>query len=1304
MTTKKLMMSVMACAGLSGFAAPDWAVMVDPNEEVGAIKIMNAVNNGPTKPRTDQSRGNFEEYAALKIPYARTHDAAHCHSYGGPHTVDISAIFPNWDADETKAENYDFTLTDAYLSNIRAAGTEPYFRLGQSIEHYIKKYHVRPPKDFAKWARICEHIVRHYNEGWANGFKWNIQYWEIWNEPNQLGSAASATWTGTMEQFFELYKVTSLHLRKCFGETIKIGGPSMINWHGNGWKEHFLPFCAKEKLPLDFYSWHRYVTNPRFLGRDARSAREFLDKHGFTKTENHLNEWNYVKGWGDEWIYSLECMSGRFSEKGAALIAAVMIDCQDTPLDMLMFYDARIGSGMNNMFDRLSLRPTKGYYPFLAWRRLRDLGTQVKTTIDERPGSDQLYACAAKNSTGKNALFLARYSDDNNIVETRRVTISLPKNIKTDWTNARCYVTDVDFTYTETPLIINEDGTASVKMQPNSFVLIEFECATNATSTCKSPWEASQWITSAEAPIATDLDRKEQRAASGTSWFVGEVENADKVKSATWMTTGLGVYEIYVNGLRVGTDILKPGYTHFKKTRRSFSYDVTSLMKGAKGAKNIFAAEVSSGWWRDKIVNHVGRKSAFRGVLKIVYADGTTKLYGTSPETWKAGIAGRVKHAGIFDGEEYDAREIDPLFGSSALKPAVVSDEFKGEILPSEGGEVRHRYDLALKPVAAYCWKGVTGANDKKELEQVFGTVVKTRTFAPGGKFSVAPGETLVVDFGQNCAAVPAFRFKAKRGTVLTCLPGEMLNDENGERERGNDGPGGSVYRENLRVASKILYIDYTFAGDGIETYLPRFTFFGYRYISVTATDDVEIESVMSIPVSSITKAMELGSITTGDKDVNQLISNVYWGQLSNYLSVPTDCPQRTERLGWTADTQVFSEAGAFNANTTSFFHKWMRDVVDSQNEDGGFAGVAPFGQYGNGIFWFGWADAGVIVPWTIWKQFNDKEIIEENWDAMAKFVRKICEKKYDFENPPNTRSNPADWLSYETFESSGNQYGNYWETWKDHPDAMNYRRFLAACYWYYDSLLMAQMADAIGKTAEKDEFTASAKQAMAYMRGRFLEKDGLLLKPMRHLQTASIFALKFGVVEGKAFDETKALLLKSIKDHGDSLQTGFLGTSFIMDTLTEIGCVDVAYTLLLQHKCPSWLCSVDQGATTIWERWNSYTKKDGFGPSGMNSFNHYAYGAVLAWIYKTAAGIAATPDDPGFKTIIMAPKPDKRLGSVSATYKAPTGIIRSAWHYEGDTWIWNFTIPEGAKGLVTVPGKKPAEYAPGTYCITARQ
>ena len=343
-------------------------------------------------------------------------------------------------------------------------------------------------------------------------------------------------------------------------------------------------------------------------------------------------------------------------------------------------------------------------------------------------------------------------------------------------------------------------------------------------------WERSEWIAAPDAPVFSGKIENGSRAADGTSWFVRELENEGEVASAKWMTSGLGVYELYVNGKPVGQgEALKPGFTHVRKTRRSFTYDVTKAFRRAKGERNVLAAEVSAGWWRDKIVDFAGKKSAFRSVLEVTFADGTTKVYGTKAGEWKAGIGGPVTHAAIFDGEEYDARVEPPSCGSCAFGPAERNDEFRGEILPSEGGEVCRRYDKALAPVEAYVWKGVDGAD---EANKVFGSVHRLRgvTVADGTfkDCTLAKGETLVVDFGQNCAAVPFFLFKAAEGTVLTCLPAEMLNDGNGERSRGNDGPAGSVYRENLRCPATGMRVVYTF-GAGAKGEKPVDGFSAYK-------------------------------------------------------------------------------------------------------------------------------------------------------------------------------------------------------------------------------------------------------------------------------------------------------------------------------------------------------------------------------------------------------------------------------------------------------------------------------------------
>ena len=835
------------------------------------------------------------------------------------------------------------------------------------------------------------------------------------------------------------------------------------------------------------------------------------------------------------------------------------------------------------------------------------------------------------------------------------------------------------------------------------------EYGTRAEALDDSAWDASVWISAANAPVVTNVVTDGNfRAADGASWFLSTLKNEQKVKSAKWMTTGLGVYELYVNKKPIGKEFLKPGFTHYAKTKRSFTYDITDAFVTKANAENELAVQVTPGWWADKIITPgghegmIGKKVAFRGVVELTYADGTKKLYGTDLDNWKAGIAGPVKHAAIFDGEEYDARELPGFDTPEKLSAPELNNEFNGEILPSDGAEVYLRQDLALNPVKAYLWSDIEGAT-----EEEYGKVVISQEFANGEEMTVKPGETLVVDFGQNCSGVPSFVFKANEGTVLTCLPSELLNDGNGAKSRGMDGPEGSCHRQNLRIAEKGMRLEYTFApSNDYVSFYPHCTFFGYRLVSITATDEVSIRSIQSVPVTSIAQDLEIGKITTGSEDVNKLISNTIWGQRSNYLSVSTDCPQRNERLGWTADTQVFTETGTFFANTDRFFHKWMRDMRDTQSPTGAYPGVAPMAQYGAGdgsghgdMMRLGWADAGIIVPWTVWKQFGDTDIVNENWEAMDKFMNHINDTKYDHQtlSAENGNYQWADWLSYEPLEScSGRSHGPNGPL----PEAIAYWNYLSASYWAIDAGMMRDMAGATGRDAST--YQKMVEDAKAYLCENFLNENGeFKIEILNTMQTPALFALKNQLVEGEAKENMIARLRENFKAHENCLQTGFLGTSILMATLTENGMADIAYELLFQHKNPSWLYSVDNGATTIWERWNSYMLDKGMGPQGMNSFNHYAYGCVCEWIWETAAGIAADPAEPGFKHIIMKPVPDKRLGSVSAEYNSAAGLIKSEWSYDGDKWVWNFTIPEGATATVTLPGETESkDYKAGKYTV----
>ena len=380
-------------------------VSVDFAKDLGKMKPMHAVNNGPVyKFSEDQRVTNIDAFREAGIPYARTHDASFYANYGGEHSVDIIAIFPDFTKDPDDPASYDFTLTDEYMKVMIFAGVEPFYRLGNKIEHWPKKYGTLPPPDFKKWAVICEHIIRHYTEGWADGFHSDMKYWEIWNEPDldPDDSTHKRTWGGTKLQFFDLFEITAKHLKACFPH-LMIGGPAICNPKG-GWKDEFLSFCREHDVPLDFFSWHVYARIPSRVLEYEREVRASLDANGYEKTESILNEWNYVKGWtGDNWIYSLRTMK---NPKGAAFVASTIAASQYVPLDMLMYYDAR-PCALNGMFvTDMVCDCLKGYYPFRMFNKLYQLGTAVGFSSDDAT----VYGVAAVGKNG-GAVMLTYYED-----------------------------------------------------------------------------------------------------------------------------------------------------------------------------------------------------------------------------------------------------------------------------------------------------------------------------------------------------------------------------------------------------------------------------------------------------------------------------------------------------------------------------------------------------------------------------------------------------------------------------------------------------------------------------------------------------------------------------------------------------------------------------------------------------------------------------------------------------------------------------------------------------------------------------
>ena len=444
----------------SASASTPVTISFDPGQKLGKIKPMNAVNNGPVGSR---GRGNMELWKAAAIPYARNHDAAFCSSYGGEHTVDVHAIFPDFSKDPNDPASYDFTLTDWYLQRIQGAGTKVFYRLGSKIEHNPKKYGTKVPPDFKKWAVICEHIIRHYTEGWAEGFKWNIEYWEIWNEPDlSPGENGSPTWQGTEEQFFELYRVAATHLKKCF-PNMKIGGPAATGI--NSWCNRFMTAMTTggKRVPMDFFSWHSYTPYPHAVKSQGIAVRRLLDEAGYVKTESILDEWNYVRGWiGDEFTYTVRTIIGI---KGAAYVASFMCIGQDTPVDMLMYYDAR-PCVFNGMFGFYNYEPLKTYYVFLAWSKLANLGRQIAVNTQEKNG---IYAVGASNGR-KTGLLISRYFEDDKLPADLPVKFSLKKG---SLCGAKLYLIDETHDLVEIPYSMDSNGNLLFDMKANTIVYLE---------------------------------------------------------------------------------------------------------------------------------------------------------------------------------------------------------------------------------------------------------------------------------------------------------------------------------------------------------------------------------------------------------------------------------------------------------------------------------------------------------------------------------------------------------------------------------------------------------------------------------------------------------------------------------------------------------------------------------------------------------------------------------------------------------------------------------------------------------------
>ena len=689
-----------------------------------------------------------------------------------------------------------------------------------------------------------------------------------------------------------------------------------------------------------------------------------------------------------------------------------------------------------------------------------------------------------------------------------------------------------------------------------------------------------------------------------------------KVARATLYATAQGVFEMHLNGKRVGDAYFMPGWTDYRKRIYYRTYDVTSMLE--PGA-NALGAILGDGWFRGNISikgqNQYGKHIRVKAQLQIDYADGRSDLIVSDP-SWKAAF-GPILVSDMQAGETYDARKEMPGWNCPGFDAGNWSAVNVGSA-------------LQVKPLIQ-AYPGVP--------------VRKTQELPTLNINEPQPGK-FVFDLGQNFSGWIRLTAKGKAGEKIVMRFGEMLNAD------------GTVYTENLRSARVID--TYICKGDGEEVWEPHFTFHGFQYVEITGLSaKPTLETVTGIVVHS--DAPMTSSFECSNPMLNQLYSNILWGQRSNYLEVPTDCPQRDERMGWTGDTQVFIRSGSYNQDVAGFFTKWNIDLMDTQNGAGTFGNQAPV-FHGHGSP--GWADAGVICPWTIYHVYSDVRMIAEHYDQMARFIE-YCKSK-GLKGPGNTGF--GDWLAIGS------------KTPKD---------LISQAYFAYSTSLMIEIADAVGKKEDAEKYRQLLVAIKADFQKSFVQADG---KIAGDSQTAYCLAICFDLLTEQQREPAAAHLVERIKAKDYHLSVGFLGVNILLPALTEIGRSDLAYRLIQNKTYPSWGYSIEQGATTIWERWNSYTKKDGFGPVKMNSFNHYAYGSCNEWMFRSMLGIDT--DGAGYKKIKLKPEfpalseveGDKSLPWAKGHYDSIHGRISSDWKWENGAFTWTVSIPPNTTATVYMP------------------
>ena len=712
-------------------------------------------------------------------------------------------------------------------------------------------------------------------------------------------------------------------------------------------------------------------------------------------------------------------------------------------------------------------------------------------------------------------------------------------------------------------------------------------------------------------------DRNDIQLPDSAALFRKQFTIATPVRSARIYSTALGSYQLFLNGARVGKDLLTPDWTDYRKRVLYRTYDITSKL--ARG-NNVIGALLGDGWygsglgWNGVRFNFGPPPLRFIAQIEIDYTDGQHQTIVTDG-TWKTD-ASPILRSELYTGETYDARLEQPGWETPGFRDSTWAAASISDVPPAVVSS------------------------------QMSPTIEVTENISPKTVSSPAPG-VFVFDMGQNMVGWAALKASGPAGTKILLRFAEILK------------PDGNIYRDNLRGAEAtdtFILRGGILRGEGVERLEPHFTYHGFRYVEVTGYPGKPALDAITGQVFHTANEFT-GKFTSSSTMLNQLWRNALWSERGNLMSVPTDCPQRDERLAWMGDAQIFWRTASFNMDMAAFTHKWMRDVVEAQSPEGAFADVSPrVVDLADGAP--GWGDAGVIIPWTAWKQYGDTRIIEENWEPMTRWIQYIQSANQDLIRNQRRNNDFGDWVPAKS------------DTPKD---------LIATAYWAYDANLMSEMAHATGKDAASKKYAALFESIRAAFQKQFVRENG---EVGNGSQTCYALALHMHLLPGALKTLAMERLVADIEKRNWHLSTGFIGTPYLLSALSDNGRADVAYRLLFNVTYPSWGYMISKGATSIWERWNGDV-----GDPSMNSYNHYAFGAVVEWMYRHVAGIDAAPDSQGFRKIEIHPLPEARLTRVHGEYDSIYGKISSDWRTEpSGQFTLKLSIPANTTAIVYLP------------------